>query len=112
MNQKSERPWGKWEKLYEETGMWVKKITVLPGQRLSLQYHLNRREEWTIIKGTGDVTLDHCKFNVWEGKHISIGFRQVHRIHNTGDSELVFVEVALGYPNEEDIVRVEDDYGR
>lgn len=112
-NLKDKRPWGKWEILEHGKGYWVKKITVKPGQRLSLQYHLNRKEKWTIIKGYGIMTLDLAKKHVCEGDQIDIGYRTIHRISNPSEKEnLVFIEVALGKPDEDDIIRIEDDYGR
>lgn len=93
--------------------MWIKKITVKPGGRLSLQYHLKRKEKWTIIKGYGLMTLNRLNSLVYEGDQISIGYREEHRISNPSEkSNLVIIEVALGKPNEDDIIRIEDDYGR
>lgn len=110
---KDKRPWGKWEMLYQEKGMWIKKITVKPGQRLSLQYHLKRKEKWTIIKGYGCMTLEKAQYIVVEGDQISIPYRAQHRICNPSElNNLVIIEVALGKPDENDIVRIEDDYGR
>ncbi len=110
---KDKRPWGKWKMLHQEKGMWIKKITVKPGQRLSLQYHLNRREKWTIVKGYGCMTLDLATKTVIEGEQIDIGYRTIHRISNPSENQnLVIIEIALGFPDEKDIIRLEDDYGR
>jgi len=106
------RPWGLWQKLDEGQGYWIKKITVNPGQKLSLQYHEHRSERWTIIQGVGEVTLNKKKQIVNAGATVIIGKKDIHRIHNVFTVPLIFLEVALGNPLEEDIVRLEDNYGR
>lgn len=108
-----ERPWGSYEILEQEKGYWIKRIEVKPGERLSLQYHCLRREEWIIVQGGGIVILDDEIINIGYGSQIHIDVFKKHRIENTGTKPLVFIEVAFGDKlTEDDIVRVEDDYGR
>lgn len=108
-----ERPWGKYWVLGEHDSHKVKRIEVNPGGVLSLQYHQHRAEVWTIVSGTGKVTLgdDIQDFKVGEVVQIPQGV--VHRIENRSNELLVFIEVQFGtYFGEDDIVRVEDIYAR
>jgi len=111
-NESSERPWGKWEMLEQGEGYWVKKITVNPGGQLSLQYHELRAERWTIVQGWGEVTLNRETQVVRPGASVIIAEKDVHRIKNVREIPLIFIEVALGDPKEDDIIRIQDDYGR
>ena len=91
----------------------VKRITVDPGQRLSYQRHHRRREHWFVVAGTALVTLDDTDHEVGVGESIDIPLGAAHRVTNKGDEPLVFVEVQQGdYFGEDDIVRLDDDYGR
>lgn len=107
------RPWGQWTVLEAGPNFTVKTIKVDVGQRLSLQYHRHRSEHWVVVQGHGQVTLGGDRLNVEPGSHLYIPSTTRHRIHNTGDNILVFVEVQFGeHLDENDIVRVEDDYDR
>lgn len=107
------RPWGHYDILEEAETFKVKKITVKPGERLSLQSHEHRSEVWTIVQGNGMVTIDAHNKPVRDGNVVHIFRGEVHRIKNTGDQDLIFIEVQYGtYFGEDDIVRYEDDYGR
>lgn len=107
------RPWGKWEILGEGPGYKVKRITVKSGQRLSLQLHQKREENWVIAQGVGIVTVGDKKIDVKESTYIFIPKKSAHRIENTGKEDLVFIEVQRGeYLGEDDIKRIEDDYNR
>ena len=109
----SERPWGNYIKFLEEAGFWVKRVEVKPGCRLSLQKHSHRSEKWNIIAGTGLVTLDGKEIPVKAGSIIDVPLGAVHRMANTGQDKLVFIEVACGdHLSEEDIIRLQDDYHR
>ena len=91
----------------------VKRIEVYPGGRLSYQYHAHRSEVWTIVSGTAMVILNEEAFNLVSGEYIYITQGARHRIENTSDTTLVFIEVQVGtYFGEDDIVRLEDDYNR
>ena len=108
-----ERPWGRWEILLDEPHYKVKRITVKPGKRLSYQKHAQRREHWAVVLGKALVTLDGKEIPLAVGGTIDIPLGGAHRIANVGDEDLVFIEVQLGsYFGEDDIERLEDDYGR
>ncbi|MCP4049486.1 MAG: cupin domain-containing protein [bacterium] len=108
-----DRPWGSWEILFEASYCKVKKIIVKSGHRLSYQKHSRREELWTIVKGTGTITLDGEIKNYHEGDVIHIPKDTAHRMENKADSDMVFIEIQRGSCfGEDDIVRLEDDYGR
>ena len=107
------RPWGRWEVIGTGSRYTVKRITVLPGQRLSLQYHHHRSEHWTVVDGAAEVELDGVTHQLGAGEHVFIPLGARHRVRNGGDAPLVFIEVQVGdLLDENDIVRVSDDYGR
>ena len=107
------RPWGSYEVLQESSSHKVKAIRVLPGKRLSYQRHEKRAEHWFIVKGSAEVTLDGVISHLEAGDTVDIPIRALHRIANSGVDELLFVEVQTGtYFGEDDIERVEDDFGR
>jgi mannose-6-phosphate isomerase len=108
-----ERPWGTYTVLDESTSYKIKRIEVLPGQRLSLQKHHHRSEHWIVVSGTALVFCGATKLvvNVNESTFIPIG--QNHRLENPGRIPLVIIEVQSGeYLGEDDIVRFDDDYNR
>ena len=108
-----QRPWGSYAVLDDEATFKVKRIEVLPGKRLSYQRHARRSEHWFIVHGTAIVTLDGERREVSSGDSVDIPVGTDHRIENTADALVVFVEVQHGdYFGEDDIVRLEDDYGR
>lgn len=107
------RPWGYYQVISDEPDLKIKKIFVCPGKRLSLQRHKKRAEHWFIIKGTAIVTLDSSEISLEAGLSIDIPRGSFHRIMNTGRETLALIEVQTGdYFGEDDIERVEDDYGR
>ena len=107
------KPWGFFEVISDESDHKVKRILVYPGKRLSYQRHFRRSEHWFIIRGEGLFTLDDENFEVIPYKSFNIPLRSAHRIENTGSSDLVFIEIQTGeYFGEDDIERLEDDYGR
>ena len=108
-----ERPWGKYEIPCEEAGTKTKRIEVYPGKRFSLQKHQRRAEKWIVMAGKGTATVGTREFSVGPGSFIDVPCGEIHRMHNTGDKPLVFIEVQFGdYLGEDDIVRFEDDFGR
>lgn len=108
-----ERPWGSYTVLQEAEHHKVKHILVRPGRRLSYQTHERRAEHWFIVQGSGEVTLNGAKQHVGVGDTVDVALRMAHRIENTGSEDLVFIEVQHGdYFGEDDIVRLEDDFGR
>jgi mannose-6-phosphate isomerase len=110
----SERPWGNYTVLDDDApDHKVKRIVVLPGKRLSYQRHARRAEHWFIVAGTAQVTLDGVVTELHPGESIDIPLEAAHRIANAGDTDVVLVEVQHGsYFGEDDIVRLEDDFGR
>jgi mannose-6-phosphate isomerase-like protein (cupin superfamily) len=110
---RSERPWGYYEVLLEDAEHKVKRIVVYPGSRLSLQRHRHRDEHWLIVSGEAVFTLNTDELILVKGQSIDIPRGALHRVRNTGQTDLVIVEVQTGdYFDENDIERVEDDYGR
>jgi len=107
-----DRPWGRWEEYLNETGYRVKRIIVSPGQRLSLQKHELRSEHWVIVAGAGLFSLDGDVTEVEAGSTVFIPVGGVHRIENPNQSPLIIIETQLGECLEDDIIRIEDDYGR
>jgi mannose-6-phosphate isomerase len=113
MTDDSVRPWGRYFVLEESPIHKVKRIEVQPGKRLSYQRHKFRAEHWLIVQGEGVLTLDGDKKRIVVGDSVDIAIGQLHRIENTSTQELIFVEVQTGtYFGEDDIERVEDDFGR
>ena len=107
------RPWGTFTVLDEGDGFKVKRIEVLPGKRLSYQKHAQRAEHWVVVQGTAKVTLDDEEINVAAGQAIDIAVGSAHRVENAAAELLVFIEVQRGdYLGEDDIVRLQDDFGR
>jgi mannose-6-phosphate isomerase len=107
------RPWGFYEVLIDAKDHKVKRITVLPGKRLSLQRHRQRSEHWHIVNGQALVTRDSETIKLQPGESIDIPCGAKHRIANGGETNVVFIEVQRGtYFGEDDIERFEDDYGR
>ena len=109
-----ERPWGKFTILDEGEGYKVKRIEVFPIKRLSYQKHSKRAEHWFIVSGKAKVTLDGEIHELSAGEAIDIAVGAAHRVENPDDSEnCVFIETQTGtYFGEDDIVRLEDDFGR
>ncbi len=131
----TDRPWGWYESIDEksygagstETGNKVKRICVHPGQRLSLQKHAQRAEHWLVVRGTARVTLGQAdgetagladgqtyrEFDLTPGQHCDIAPGQVHRLSNLGSEPVEIIEVQMGaYLGEDDITRLQDDFGR
>jgi mannose-6-phosphate isomerase len=107
------RPWGTFTVLDEGKDYKVKRIEVLPGKRLSYQKHSKRAEHWVVVQGTAKVTLDDREIVVRTGEAVDIGIGAAHRVENPGEELLVFIEVQCGrYLGEDDIVRLQDDFGR
>ena len=107
------RPWGSYTVLGEGPGYKMKKITVIPGQRLSLQMHYHRSEHWIVIKGSAKVTIGESEKMVHENESVFVPQSTKHRLENPGRIPLEIIEVQNGsYLEEDDIVRFDDVYGR
>lgn len=111
--ERDERPWGSFEVLEDAPSHKVKRIEVRPGQRLSYQRHQRRAEHWFVVSGTAKVTLDGADHVLSAGMAIDIPLCAAHPVANTGEEPLVFIEVQHGdYFGEDDIERLDDDFGR
>ena len=113
VQESEKRPWGCFFVIHDEPTYKLKRIEVNPGGRLSYQYHNKRSEAWTIVCGSGYITIDDVEKKISKGDTIIIPQGAKHRIENKGLEKLIFIEVQTGsYFGEDDIVRVEDDYNR
>lgn len=113
VGQHDTRPWGEWLVIDVGPGFVVKRITVRPGQRLSLQRHRYRDERWVVVAGTAQVTLDGTVFALGPGEATHVVRSVAHRVENRGSDDVVFIEVQTGPAlSEDDIERLDDDYGR
>lgn len=107
------RPWGKYRSVLSGARFQVKLITVKPGGRLSLQFHHHRAEHWVVVKGTARIVCGDRSFILHENQSTYIPKGEMHRLENPGKIPLEMVEVQSGeYLGEDDIIRVEDEYGR
>jgi mannose-6-phosphate isomerase len=121
-----ECPWGWYEsidkKSYGNTvniSNKIKRILVHPGQRLSLQKHAQRAEHWVVVRGTARITLGSAdsetlnEFDLTPGQHCDIAIGQIHRLSNLSSEPVEIIEVQMGaYLGEDDITRLQDDFGR
>ena len=108
-----ERPWGRFTVLDEADNYKVKRIEVFPHKRLSYQKHAHRAEHWMVVAGAAKVTLNDNEIRVATGGVIDVPVGAAHRIENVGTQTLVFIEIQRGsYLGEDDILRLQDDFGR
>lgn len=112
MTQIINRPWGYFEDIIRERTYVMKRIVVRPGQRLSLQKHEHRSEFWVIMEGTGTIELGTVETPIKAGSTVNIQKKEIHRVSNTGTGHMTIYETQYGICDEEDIVRISDDYGR
>jgi mannose-6-phosphate isomerase-like protein (cupin superfamily) len=109
----AERPWGSWHVLDIGQGYKVKRIEVRPGHRLSYQTHDQRCEHWCVVRGTATCVIDGETVVVQVGETLDVPIGTAHRIANLHDDDLTIIEIQRGtYLGEDDIVRLQDDYGR
>ncbi|MBA2964818.1 MULTISPECIES: mannose-1-phosphate guanylyltransferase/mannose-6-phosphate isomerase [Ramlibacter] len=107
------RPWGSYDSIENGSRFQVKRIVVKPNASLSLQKHYHRAEHWIVVKGTAEVTRGKETFLLSENQSTYIPLGEVHRLHNPGKTALEMIEVQSGaYLEEDDIVRLDDQYGR
>jgi mannose-1-phosphate guanylyltransferase/mannose-6-phosphate isomerase len=107
------RPWGWYERIEIGPRFQVKRIQVIPGARLSLQKHMHRAEHWVVVRGTAEVTVDERTWLMQENEAAYLPLGSVHRLANPGRIPLEIIEVQVGsYTGEDDIIRIEDVYGR
>jgi mannose-1-phosphate guanylyltransferase len=105
------RPWGSFEKFNENERCTVKLLYIKPGYRLSLQYHNKRKEFWKIVRGSATVEVQNERSSLNEGDTIIIPSGAKHRIQ-ASNSGCIVLEISYGSFDENDIVRIEDDYNR
>jgi mannose-6-phosphate isomerase len=105
------RPWGSFTQFTHNEPTTVKIITVSPGQQLSLQYHTKRSEFWRILAGKPLITIDESTIEAKVGDEFTVPLQSKHRIAAQGE-EVQILEVSFGTFDEDDIVRLEDKYGR
>ncbi|MEW6721536.1 MAG: phosphomannose isomerase type II C-terminal cupin domain [Thermodesulfobacteriota bacterium] len=116
--ERGDRPWGHYLVLIEDAGYKVKQFVVHPGRRLSLQRHRRRAEHWQVVRGEAAVTVGSevgnlVNVSLTPGSYIDIPLGAYHRVESVGIEDLVIIEVQMGdYVGEDDIERIEDDYGR
>jgi mannose-1-phosphate guanylyltransferase/mannose-6-phosphate isomerase len=115
--ERTQRPWGWYESVSSVSspikGIKIKRIGVQPGQQISLQKHQHRREHWVVLQGVARVTLGDQMFDLKPGEHCDIAIGQVHRLANQTEALVEILEVQIGdYLSEDDIIRLQDDYGR
>jgi mannose-1-phosphate guanylyltransferase/mannose-6-phosphate isomerase len=113
LHRKVHRPWGWYDSIDQGERFKVKRILVKPGASLSLQKHHHRAEHWIVVKGTAEITCGDQKLLLSENESTYIPLGEVHRLANPGTIPLEIIEVQSGsYLGEDDIVRMEDVYGR
>ncbi len=109
----SYRPWGGYTSLITGERFQVKRLFVKPGKELSLQKHHHRSEHWVVVRGTAEVTIGDTIKTIGENESVYIPRGEVHRLANPGKIELELIEVQTGaYLGEDDIIRLEDKFGR
>lgn len=112
MNKHQEtRPWGKFEQFCHNEKVTVKIISVEPNSKLSLQYHHKREEFWRVVSGSGKVRIGDDVLDANVGDEFFIPVEKIHRMM-TEESPMQIMEISFGEFDEDDIVRVEDDYNR
>jgi mannose-1-phosphate guanylyltransferase/mannose-6-phosphate isomerase len=113
LHKKVYRPWGIYEILEDSEIYKIKKITVLPGKKLSYQLHHHRSEHWVIVKGMAKVTVEGNKYFVRNGESTFVKSGLKHRLENPGKLPLEMIEIQIGeYFEEDDIIRFDDEWGR
>ncbi|MGI8467301.1 MAG: phosphomannose isomerase type II C-terminal cupin domain [Pyrinomonadaceae bacterium] len=113
INEFDQRPWGNYAVLDEGENYKVKRIEVLPKKRLSYQRHTRRAEHWFVVRGIAKVTLNDREILVKSGESVDIPRGAKHRVENSGEELLIFIETQTGdYFGEDDIERFDDDFGR
>lgn len=113
LNYREERPWGFFENLLEEKNYKVKKLVIFPKEKISFQFHNFRNEKWFVVKGSGKVFIDQNMFDCKKGHFFEIKKQEKHSIENNGKSPLEIIEIQSGSKlAEDDIVRLQDKYGR
>lgn len=106
------KPWGYYEDIFRSQTIVIKKIVIHAQQRLSLQKHEKRCEYWGIEEGRGKLQIGDWESDLLPSNSVYIPKGTIHRVTNVGDSNLVIYETQIGICDEDDIIRLEDQYGR
>ncbi len=106
------RPWGRWEEYLNEPEYRVKRLVLHPEKRFSLQRHMYRAERWIVVSGSGSASIGDEVLDIKRGDVVRVEPKQLHRLKCTGRDPLVIIEVQIGICQEDDIERIEDDWGR
>ena len=110
---RNHRPWGWYQTMDLGERFRVKRIVVKPGAKLSLQKHHHRAEHWVVVRGTAEVTVNENVSILHENESVYIAIGSVHRLANPGKIPVELIEVQTGtYLEEDDIERIEDEFGR
>jgi mannose-6-phosphate isomerase len=112
MGDVTKKPWGYYEDLFRSKEVVFKKIVVTPNEEISYQQHHKRCEFWYVTEGVGLLKYNKTNWKVSPGFTVEIKKNDIHQIINTGDNDLVIFEMQYGICLEDDIVRIEDKYGR
>ena len=113
LSETEQRPWGNFHIIAKGQGYQIKEMNINPGKKQSLQRHKNRSEYWQVIDGLGMVYLEDSKFKLEKNDNIFIPQGDLHRLENIGNNLLTVVEIQVGEKiSEDDIERIEDDFGR
>jgi mannose-1-phosphate guanylyltransferase/mannose-6-phosphate isomerase len=108
-----QRPWGKYDSIDNGQGFQVKRITVKPGQKLSVQSHKHRAEHWVVVSGKAKIHYGEESFEIGVNQSTYHDKEVIHALENPYDEELILIEVQVGeYVGEDDIIRYSDIYGR
>ncbi len=106
------RPWGEFREYAANETVTVKTVFARAGEQLSLQKHKKRSEFWRVLKGTPEITIGEKKIRAKAGDEFTIPLGALHRLSAVGSDDVEILEVARGYFDEDDIERIEDNYGR
>ena len=109
---KVNKPWGYYVDYFRNESVAFKKIVVAPNEKLSYQYHSDRDEFWYVVSGTGILIVNDDETYVGEGSSVLIKKEEKHTVKCVAPKRLVIYEMQVGRPSEDDIVRLEDKYGR
>lgn len=112
MNNIVSKPWGSYEDIFRSDEVVFKMITVGSGEEISYQQHHKRSEFWYVVKGNGIFKYNNTDWKVAPGFYIHVRQNDAHQIKNTGDRDMVIYEMQFGTCEEEDIIRINDKYGR
>lgn len=112
MIEKIYKPWGKFITFYQSENIKIKILYICPGKGISLQKHSKRSEHWLIKQGIGYLTLGETSKTIFTGEYVHIPRGEIHRVKNLSSEDLIIYETQEGICEEDDIIRIQDDYNR